>query len=124
MLAALRSATKYWKFKLPNRLAIGWFYETEDEGGGIKEGYKYKNRVWSQYARRLQRSKPNWGCRRRGKEGDGRDLERAGYSHALYAGIGNCRVVEIACERRSSPGQGDAREGVRMYDARAFIYFA
>lgn len=36
-------------------------------------------------------------------EGRGRDLERAGNSHALYAAIGNCRVVEIACERRSRP---------------------
>lgn len=38
-------------------------------------------------------------------------ISRAGYSHALYAGIGNCRVVEIACERRSSPDK-ETREGV------------
>lgn len=41
----------------------------------------------------------------------GKISKRAGYSHALYAGIGNCRVVEIACERRSSPDK-ETREGV------------
>lgn len=50
-----------------------------------------------------------------------RKKERWEFSRDFYAGIGNCQVVEIACERRSR--DGDAREGIRMC-TRAFIYFA
>lgn len=96
-----RSLTKCWEFRLSDSFTIGWICETENEGGDRREiNTKIERGVSTRASRKEVNQIGAVGGGER-KE-DGQDLERAWYSHALYAGIGNCQVVEIACEWRSS----------------------